>query len=244
MPPAPAIQIIPVLDLMNGLVVRGIRGDRAHYRPLQSRLCPGSEPITVAQAIQASFGLEILYIADLDAIRGEQPARGLFAELHSLGFRLWIDAGVRSDGDATKLAQAGIAGIVVGTETIETFSQLQQIVAQQGPDRIILSLDLKNGQPLGSLGSDPITIAGMANSLGIPRLIVLDLAQVGAGRGVGTESLLIELARRFPDLKLIAGGGIRGPDDLARLQACGVSAALVASALHDGRFDEFRAPRA
>jgi phosphoribosylformimino-5-aminoimidazole carboxamide ribotide isomerase len=44
-------------------------------------------------------------------------------------------------------------------------------------------------------------------------------------------------------LELVAGGGIRGPEDLARLEARGVSAALIASALHDGRFDEFRTRR-
>ena len=73
-------------------------------------------------------------------------------------------------------------------------------------------------------------------ALGITRLIVLDLARVGGGFGAGTEGLCRDIASTYPHVEVFAGGGIAGPEDLQRLEACGVRGALVASALHDGRF--------
>jgi phosphoribosylformimino-5-aminoimidazole carboxamide ribotide isomerase len=66
-------------------------------------------------------------------------------------------------------------------------------------------------------------------------MIVLDLSRVGVGSGTGTEELCARLGSALPDVELIAGGGIRGPEDLRRLKKCGVGTALAASALHDGR---------
>jgi phosphoribosylformimino-5-aminoimidazole carboxamide ribotide isomerase len=78
-------------------------------------------------------------------------------------------------------------------------------------------------------------IANEAVKAGVRRLIVLDLAQVGVGEGVGTESLCRRLHERHPQLEIVAGGGVRDMADLRSLAAAGCSGALVASALHDGR---------
>jgi phosphoribosylformimino-5-aminoimidazole carboxamide ribotide isomerase len=71
--------------------------------------------------------------------------------------------------------------------------------------------------------------------LGVRRMIVLDLARVGVGEGVGTEDLCRQMRAADQNLEIIAGGGVRGRDDLKRLADAGCDAALVASALHDGR---------
>ena len=77
-------------------------------------------------------------------------------------------------------------------------------------------------------------------ALGVRRMIVLDLARVGIGEGTGTEKLCARLTAAHPSLEVIAGGGVRGPEDLRRLTGCGVRTALVASALHDGRLTRRR----
>ena len=43
--------LIPVIDLLDGQVVRGVRGERARYRPIESALCRGSEPLAVSRAL-------------------------------------------------------------------------------------------------------------------------------------------------------------------------------------------------
>jgi phosphoribosylformimino-5-aminoimidazole carboxamide ribotide isomerase len=237
MPGNRTIRLIPVLDVMGGVVVRGIGGQRANYRPLVSRLCDSATPVAVAEAIRSHFGFQTAYLADLDAILGGPPAWPLYRQLHERGFRLWVDAGVRTVGEAVELAESGVEIVILGLETIASPDELRRIVDRNGPACLAFSLDLNAGRPMGTWDKSPEEVAEVIVGLGIGRLIVLDLARVGGGRGVGTEPLIAELSRRFPNVELIAGGGVRGPTDLVRLEECGAAAVLVASALHDGKFD-------
>src|SRR5712692_10132947 len=112
------MRIIPVVDLKAGHVVRGIAGRREDYQPIVSRLTSSSGPVEVAQALRDQFRFTELYVADLDAIVGAPPALQNYAALRSLGFRLWVDAGVRDLGAIEPLVQARIERVVVGLETV------------------------------------------------------------------------------------------------------------------------------
>jgi len=231
------VKIVPVLDVQGGQVVRGIAGRRQEYRPIVSRLCESCDPLTVARAFRDSFGLVELYLADLDAIMGRPPSVDLYTALRGVGFRLWVDAGMRRAEDGQLLAAAEVERLVVGLETVAGPAALAALCQAHG-QRIIFSLDLKGGQPLVVANawetSDPFTIAGQAIALGVTSILVLDLQRVGTATGTGTEDLCRRLSAAHPHVELVAGGGIRGIADLHRLQDCGVQAALVASALHDG----------
>jgi phosphoribosylformimino-5-aminoimidazole carboxamide ribotide isomerase len=233
------MRVVPVLDVQGGLVVRGIAGRRNEYRPIVSRLTPSVFPVSVADAFRFHFSLTDLYVADLDAIAGSPPALPMVRDIVARGFRLWVDAGVRDWSDAAPLAEAGVAGIVVGLETLCGPYALHQIVGRLGVDRVVFSLDLNEGKPLGDRagwqGLDAEKIAAHALDLGVRRVIVLDLSRVGTGSGVGTEELCQRLATAYPDAEIVAGGGVRDANDLRRFRQIGVRAVLVASALHDGR---------
>src|SRR5262245_49628007 len=224
---------------MGGVVVRGVAGRRGEYRPVVSRLTDSPEPLAVARAFRTHFGLVEIYLADLDAIAGAPPALDAYSRLRSDGFRLWVDAGVRTAADARRLAAAGLEGVVAGSETLSGPDELRRAVEEVGPGRLLFSLDLKGGRLLGDAAAwgtdDGSSVAARAVGVGVRRLIVLDLERVGVGSGVGTEALCARLAEAHPGIELVAGGGLHGPDDLDRLSAASVSAALVASALHDGR---------
>ena len=236
------MRIIPVIDLKGGLVVRGVGGRREEYRPVVSRLTDSAEPLAVGRALLETFRPRELYLADLDALAGAEPARDAYAALRSLGVALWVDAGLRDAADAEALAAAGIEGVVVGLETIQGPEALRRVVRAVGSERVVFSLDMKAGLLLGDFTvwgvsgpADAMGIAKQVAELGVSRLIVLDLARVGGGEGTGTEELCRHLAATHPGVELIAGGGVAGGEDLRRLEACGVAGALVASALHDGR---------
>jgi phosphoribosylformimino-5-aminoimidazole carboxamide ribotide isomerase len=232
------MRILAVLDLLGGEVVRGIAGRREQYRPVRGRLVDSSRPLAVAGAFRDRLGLEELYLADLDAILGRRPNITTWSALGEAGFRLWVDAGIRRPAEARPLVDAGIAGIVVGLETLAGPQALAEIVAEHG-DRVLFSLDLQHGIPLGDRAAwdhaEALGIAVRAIEMGVSRLLVLDLAHVGVGAGPGTEDLCSRLTQQFPDLELVAGGGIGGLNDLQRLGACGVRTVLLASALHEGR---------
>jgi phosphoribosylformimino-5-aminoimidazole carboxamide ribotide isomerase len=77
-------------------------------------------------------------------------------------------------------------------------------------------------------------VAARAASAGAGAVIVIDLARVGTGTGLDL-ALIARVREAAPQVTLLAGGGVRGPEDLARLADSGCDGALVATALHDGR---------
>ena len=89
------MKVIPVLDLLDGCVVRGVAGRRSEYRPIVSQRTGSSEPLVVARAIRDAFGLCEFYIADLDGILRHQPKLAVYRQLMDDGFQLLVDAGVR-----------------------------------------------------------------------------------------------------------------------------------------------------
>lgn len=230
--------IIPVLDVLRGQVVRGVGGRRDEYRPVVSCLTTSAAPLDVARAFRDCFGYTLLYVADLDAILGAAPSLTLYRLLRDDGFQLWVDAGVRHADDADPLADSAVAGIVAGLETLAGPDALCELIRRHGAERLIFSLDLNGGRPLGNTSAwgaeEACEIAAAAVAAGVRRIIVLDLACVGMRRGTGTEELCRWIAARYPDVALIAGGGVRGRSDVERLHNCGVQGVLVASALHDG----------
>jgi phosphoribosylformimino-5-aminoimidazole carboxamide ribotide isomerase len=232
------MQIIPVLDVLGGQVVRGIAGRRQEYRPIRSSLTTSSAPLDVARAYRDAFGLEECYLADLDALGGAEPSSALYIALVAAGFRLWVDAGLRDARQAQDLAGAGVAGIVAGLETWGDPAELSMAAAHLG-ERLLFSLDLAEGRPLGAGAewpiADPVAIALEATQRGVSRVLVLELSRVGTHAGTGTEALCAEIIQRAPGVEVWAGGGVRGLEDLQRLRDAGVARVLVASALHDGR---------
>lgn len=239
------MRVLPVIDLMRGEVVRGVGGRRDEYRAIQSTLAAEASPRSIAWAL-AGCGFRDVYVADLDAIGGSEPAWPLYEQIIDAGLTLSIDAGISTCDSAKPLVEfadnnPGLAGIVVGLESLAAPEELARLCKLIGEARLIFSLDMKAGRLLTRISQwrqlSAEQIAAIAVRAGVRRMIVLDLAAVGMGGGAGTEPLCRTLACRFPELELIAGGGVRGPHDLQSLAAAGCDAALVASALHDGRLD-------
>ena len=211
-------------------------GDRAHYGPLRSVLHDGTDPVALARAGRDAWALPDLYLADLDAILGESPANGsLFRAIRDLGLTLWVDAGVRGPEDVPALLEAGVERVIVGLETVRGPEALAEIIEEAGAERVVFSLDLHQGRPmvdtLAAWGTDRAPeIASRAIDEGVVRLIHLDLARVGTGRGIAAPGAL-----PMRGVDWTVGGGIAGIEEIRDLGRAGFHGVLVGSALHDGR---------
>lgn len=241
------MRILPVLDLLNGVVVRGVGGRRDEYRPVESVLTDSAQPLDVARAFRERLGLTTLYVADLDGILHQRPNEPVFRQLVADGFELWIDGGLRSTTDASRLFQAGAAKVIVGLESLSETRLLSVLTAEFGAERIVFSLDLQSGKPL--LGeahwpdATPLGIARTALGLGVSQMIVLDLASVGEQRGPSTLELCAAIRRLAPSVQLITGGGVRNAADLEPLRAARIDGVLLATALHNGAIGRCEANR-
>ena len=231
------VQLIPVIDLLHGQVVRAVRGDRQSYRPIVSGLCGSSDPLAVARTLTDHCDAQRLYVADLDALMGgaaqPQILQSLLQGLPAI--ELWIDAGF-ADADAARQLLAGLAPFaervvpVFASESLPSRAALQQCFDASGPAaaRAALSLDRRDGRRLDAAG------CWDAPELWPQRVIVMTLERVGSDAGPDLDTMR-DVRRLAPQATLVGAGGVRSQDDLARARDAGADAWLVASALHDGR---------
>jgi len=238
------VQILPVIDLKDGDVVRGVAGQRSTYQSVESLLVSDSTVTAIATAFATQLPVDTIYVADLDAIAGEEPNWQALDQISATGLDIWLDAGVGDLSRAEQLSryaqqQPQLTSVIIGLESVPDVETLAQLWNHLGRERAVFSLDLKQGVPLTEAASwqgvDAEQIATQAVEIGFQRLIVLDLAAVGMDQGTPVEALCQRLSGAHPEVEWISGGGIRGLSDLKRLAEHGCSAALVASALHDGR---------
>jgi HisA/HisF family protein len=239
------VRVIPVIDLRRGVAVHAVRGERERYRPLRSRLAPGSDPVDVAAAVRDRLGLDELYVADLDAIAGGTGNGRTVAEL-ARRHAVMVDAGAATPDGVERLLALGATRVVVGTESLPGAGALRRLTAALPDAPLVISLDLRRGRvispdPALARGGPVAALARLVDA-GVHEAIVLDLARVGSGAGPDVD-LLGELHARLPAVELLAGGGVRDADDLRALAAAGAAGALVASALHGGTVgtDDLRA---
>ena len=235
------MEIIGVIDLRGGRAVHAVAGERDRYAPLAAAagVRVEGDAAALARIYVEQLGLREVYVADLDAILDRRPPNAVITDIASVAARTWVDAGVRSVEDARALLARGAGQAIVALETLPSWTALGSIVDAIGTDRVAFSIDLRNGQPLSPSGADvnetsAERIAVRAVDRGAGALLVIDLARVGVGAGIDLD-VLRRVRAMAPHVSLVAGGGVRGAGDLDGLADAGCDAALVATALHDGR---------
>ena len=231
------MKIIPVIDVLNGIAVHGIRGERRHYQPLKSLLCKSADPLEIAAAFE-SLGFSSLYLADLDAILGKSANFSVYSKIMTTTcLDLMVDAGTSDITKAEKVLKTNVPKIVIGSETLKSLDFVSQAVGTFGEDKIVVSIDQKKGKLL----SDSEAIASMEAvsfgkklaSVGVRQIILLDLDRVGTEHGINLS--LIRTILEQTGVDLLVGGGIKSLCELEDLRSLGVSGALVATVLHNGK---------
>ena len=233
------MQLIPVIDIRNGIAVRAVAGDRGRYRAIESLLTNSAEPPEVLNALEQHFHCAACYVADLDAIERQQLNRCTIAEMVRTGVSLIVDAGAATVEQIEELLQLGVRQVVIASESMRDLSQLGTLVTRLDTASLIFSIDLKHGELLVSdpawQGNAPLDLVRFVIKQGLRQLIVLDLAAVGTGHGVPTLRLCADIQRISPDIRIISGGGVDSAECVAKAAQAGLDGLLIASALHDGR---------
>lgn len=230
------MKLVAVIDLLDGQVVHARRGDRAHYAPVVSHLCAGSDPATVARSLAAAYPFDAVYVADIDAIQGRAANARAIAQIAEAitPTELWLDAGIATMADLERVVRAHGCTPVVGSESQTDCALIDAL--RRRAHRFVLSLDWRGAAFLGprELLEDP--------ALWPERVLAMNLARVGSGEGADL-ALVQRLHNAAPTSQIFASGGIRGESDLLAAESAGASGALLATALHDGRLNAYLARR-
>jgi phosphoribosylformimino-5-aminoimidazole carboxamide ribotide isomerase len=210
------MDLVLAMDLKEGLVVHGKRGERSTYRPLTWGLSPTAEPVPYLEYLRPA----LLYIADLDRITGVERHDREIRACARMVQRCYVDRGCRSPEDL--LSGENIVNII-GTETAgRDFA---------GYRSGILSLDIRDGRVIPG-NQDPLDILRESERLPFEGCLILDLGAVGTEEGLSADRLAGYRAA-YPGY-LLFGGGVAGEQDLDLLATEGFDGAVVATAVHRG----------
>jgi HisA/HisF family protein len=221
------MEVIPVIDLKDGVVVHARMGMRSAYAPIETPLSPTSRPTDVARGLLSIFPFKKFYVADLNAIENKDNNNAALKRL-SLDFPelvFWVDAGIADVHHAQRWFEAGLGHLVLGSET-QRDSDLIRFLCRN--NRTILSLDFRGDAFLG-----PASLLNEAN-IWPTNVIVMTLARVGSASGPDIY-WLTTIKSRAAHRQVYAAGGVRDANDLASLAAAGIAGALVATSLHNGK---------
>lgn len=219
------MQIIPVIDVLEGRVVRAVAGNRSEYLPIKSILTSKITPKGVIQDLLTFFNFKTIYIAELDSIQhgrlDVEFYQSLFEQFPKVTF--WFDYGVSRANDTKAFQHLENVAVVVGTETLVDPDALAE-------GETVLSLDYRQGVPLGLEQLHNEAESWPTN------VIVMSLDQVGMQSGPN-YALIDTLSAKNKTSDYFAAGGVRDEQDLATLAKKGIKGVLVASALHNGKID-------
>jgi phosphoribosylformimino-5-aminoimidazole carboxamide ribotide isomerase len=231
-----AFIVFPAIDLSNGQVVRLKEGD-----PLRETAY-STDPAAVARR-WLDAGARWLHVVNLDGAfdRSDTANRqALDAILHAArGYPASVQfgGGMRSLEGVQQALELGVNRAVVGTLAVEQPDVVAQAVARWGSERVGASLDARDGivKVRGWQQGSGITTLDAAQRLseaGIVWLVFTDISRDGLQTGINLPATL-ELSEKS-GLKVIASGGVRGPEDVRQARAAGLAGAIVGRALYEG----------
>ncbi|MDQ1323099.1 MAG: phosphoribosylformimino-5-aminoimidazole carboxamide ribotide isomerase [Chloroflexota bacterium] len=231
-------ELLPAIDLIAGRVVRLRKGD------FDQETSYGDNPVAVARAF-ADAGAGWLHVVDLDGARAGEPrqlglAAAIVAEVHGQ-MRVEIGGGLRTAEAVAGALGTGAARAVIGTALLRDPDFGATLVARHGPDRLVASIDVRDGLALGEGWREGAP--GLPASDAVSRLAVagIETFEVTAIERDGLlEGPDLDLLRRLVGLergRIIASGGISSVDDVLAAQAAGCAGAIVGRALYEERID-------
>jgi len=230
--------LLPAIDLRGGRVVRLRQGDFARETAYSD------DPVEVANRF-VDGGARWLHVVDLDGARTGRPVHGeLIARMvTSIGERASVEVagGLRTAEAVAEALAAGARRAVVGTAAVDDHAFAARLVETHGADRIVVSLDVRDGLAVGS--------GWVPGAAGMPlRAAIAGLAGAGVewfevtaidrdGMLGGPDRALLRIAAADPRFHVIASGGIASTDDLRAVREIGCAGAIIGRALYDGSLD-------
>ena len=229
------MQLIPAIDLMNGKIVRLTHGDPKTAKVYNQF----GGPVETAKKWKAE-GARKLHIIDLDAALGIGNNLSVIADIvESVDLPIQVGGGIREIGAVEKVLKLGVSQVILGALAFRDPKAVTQIQQRFGAESVIIALDNRDGKIMIE-GWKTVTALGMKEAvekfaaLGVKAFLVTSITKDGTLSGPDLDTLWE--ACQYPDVEVIAAGGIGGLNDLVALKRLGVEGAVIGKALYEGRF--------
>ena len=228
------IEIIPAIDIIDGKCVRLSQGD------YDSKKVYNENPIEVAKEFEDN-GIRRLHVVDLDGAVSHHVVNYRVLEQIATHTSLMIDfgGGVKSDADIKIVFESGAQMVTGGSIAVKEPDVFCHWLELYGNEKIILGADVKDYKIAVNGWKDESThelfpfLENYVNK-GVKKVICTDISCDGMLEGPSI-TLYREILEKYPELFLIASGGVSNIDDIIKLNDSGVPAVIFGKALYEGR---------
>lgn len=230
------IELIPAIDIINGQCVRLTKGD------YDQKKVYNDDPAAVAKEFEQA-GFRRLHIVDLDGAKSKHIVNDdvLRRITSETGLIVDFGGGIKTGEDIEKAFEAGASMVTVGSIAVTQPQLFISWLNQYGADKMILGADVRNGM---------ISINGWKENsteellpflkkyidAGVKNVLCTEISKDGTLQGPAV-TLYKEVMKAYPQLHLIASGGVSRKEDIEELEREGIPAVVFGKAIYEGRID-------
>ena len=230
------IELIPAIDIIDGKCVRLTKGDynqKTVYR---------DSPADVAKEFE-QFGFKRLHVVDLDGAKSKHIVNDGILRRITTETNLVVDfgGGIKTDEDIEKAFDAGAAMVTVGSIAVTRPDLFEQWLKKYGANRMILGADVRNGKVSingwkEDSTEDLLPFLKKYIGAGVRHVLCTEISKDGTLSGPATD-LYRRIMEAYPELHLIASGGVSSKEDIDALDHSGIPAVVFGKAIYEGRIN-------
>ena len=226
--------IFPAIDLKDGKCVRLTQGR------FDESIIYSSNPVEVAKSFE-NDGAKYLHIIDLNGAESNDNKNldTIKEIIKNISIPIQVGGGIRSVEKATKILDAGVSRIIIGTSAIEDFDMLKVLVEKYS-EKVIVSIDA-NHQKVATRGwstqteVNAIDLSKKLEKIGIKTIVYTDISKDGMMQGPNFLDYL-ELSKKS-NLNIIASGGVSSLNDVLKLNEIGLYGAIIGKAIYESKIN-------
>lgn len=230
------IELIPAIDIIDGKCVRLTKGD------YDQKIVYNDDPVSVAKHFE-EIGAKRLHMVDLDGARSKHVVNIEVLRAVKEQTNLVVDfgGGIKTEEDIEKVLTAGADMVTIGSIAVTEPELFGTWLERYGADRIILGADVKNGMISingwkEERGEELQDFLARYVGMGVKNVLCTDISKDGMLQGPAIE-LYRGIVEAYPEMHLIASGGVSCMDDIRRLEAATIPAVVFGKAIYEGRID-------
>ena len=229
------IELIPAIDIIGGQCVRLTKGD-------YDQKTVYGEPLDMALEFER-IGFKRLHVVDLDGAKSKHIVNENVLKAITSATSLTVDfgGGIKTDEDIEKAFAAGAAMVTVGSVAVTNPDLFMGWLEKFGAERMILGADVRHGKISingwkEDSGEDLLPFLQKYVDAGVRNVLCTEISKDGTLAGPAVE-LYKDIMDAYPQLHLIASGGVSSKEDVEGLDAAGIPAVVFGKAIYEGRID-------
>ena len=230
------IELIPAIDIIDGQCVRLTKGD------YQQKTVYRDSPAEVAKEFE-TLGFKRLHVVDLDGAKSKHIVNCEVLRRITTDTQLTVDfgGGIKTDEDIEKAFAAGAAMVTVGSIAVTKPELFMGWLEKYGAERMILGADVRHGK-ISINGwkenstEDLLPFLKKYIDAGVSNVLCTEISKDGTLTGPAID-LYKQVMDTYPELHLIASGGVSSKADIEALDAAGIPAVVFGKAIYEGRID-------